>query len=193
MMNKKLPFLYYVGRFLLTPFFKFYYKPNIINKEYLDVDGPMIVAGNHKHFLDQFLTIIATRRGIHYMAKNEYFLDKKVSWFFKGTGCIPVDRSKKDKKCVELALSVLRDGGCIGIFPEGTRNRTSKLLLPFKYGAVSMAKKTDSYIVPFAITGEFGFRKGITIRYGEPFKVGSLTLEEANNILYNKVKELLSI
>ena len=128
-MNKKVPFLYHFGRVLLTPVFKIYYNPVVIGKENLNVSGSMLVAGNHKHFLDQFLTIISTRRGIHYMTKKEYFDDKKVSWFFKGTGCIPVDRSCKDKNCVDLALSVLKDDGAVGLFPEGTRNRTSKLFL----------------------------------------------------------------
>lgn len=191
MMNKKVPFLYHFGRFLLTPVFKVYYNPVVIGKENLNVSGSMLVVGNHKHFLDQFLTIISTRRGIHYMAKKEYFDDKKVSWFFKGTGCIPVDRSRKDKNCVKLAISVLNDGGAVGLFPEGTRNRTSKLLLPFKFGTVSMAKKTNSYIVPFAITGEYGFRSKPTIRYGKPFLVGDMSLAEANDYLYNEVKRLL--
>ena len=88
------------------------------------------------------------------MAKREYFDDKKVAWFFKGTGCISVDRSKKDEHATDLALSVLKDGGAIGLFPEGTRNKTESFLLPFKFGAVSMAKKTDSYLVPFGITGD---------------------------------------
>lgn len=191
MMNKKLPLLYHIGRIILTPIFKLYYNPVIINKEYLNVKGPMLVVGNHKHFLDQFLTIISTKKGIHYMAKKEYFDNKKVAWFFKKSGCITVDRSKKDKNCVNLALSVLNDGGSVGLFPEGTRNKTQELLLPFKFGTVSMAKKTDSYIVPFAIIGEFKFRSKITIKYGKPFKVGNLSLEEANNLLYNKVKNLL--
>lgn len=190
-LNKKVPFLYHLGRVLLTPIFKIYYNPVVIGKENLNVSGSMLVVGNHKHFLDQFLTIISTRRGIHYMAKKEYFDDKKVSWFFKGTGCIPVDRSRKDKNCVDLALSVLNDGGAVGLFPEGTRNRTSKLLLPFKFGTVSMAKKTNSYIVPFAITGEYGFRSKPTIRYGKPFLVGDMILSEANDYLYNEVKRLL--
>lgn len=191
MMNRRLPFLYYFLRGLLSPLFKWYYNLNVINKEYLNVEGSMIVVGNHKHFLDQFPTIVSTKRGIHYMAKKEYFLDKRVSWFFKGTGCIPVDRSKKDKNCTFLAMSVLKDGGAIGLFPEGTRNRTDKMLLPFKFGAVSMAKKTDSYIVPFAIIGDYHFRGGVTVKYGKPFKVGDRSLEEANLFLYNEIKELM--
>ena len=126
------------------------------------------------------------------MAKKEYFDNKKVAWFFKSAGCIPVDRAKKDPNATNNALEVLNNDGAIGIFPEGTRNRTKELLLPFKFGAVSMAKKTDSYIIPFAITGDYKFRsKNLKITYGKPFKVGDMELEEANEKLYKEVKKLL--
>lgn len=192
MMNRQVPILYKVGKFILGPIFKLYYNPKILNKEYIPENGPIIIAGNHKHLYDQYLTIIATKRGIHYMAKKEYFDDKKTSWFFKGTGCISVNRKAKDPKAKESALSVLNDKGAIGIFPEGTRNKTKKFLLPFKFGAVSMAKKTDAYIVPFGLTGDYKFRsKNLTIRYGKPFKVTAMDLEEANAKLYNEVKSLM--
>lgn len=192
MMNKKVSPLYKIGRAILGPIFKLYYNPTIIGKENIPKDGPIIIAGNHKHLYDQCLTIIATQRGIHYLAKKEYFLDKKVAWFFKGVGCIPVDRSKKDNAAVESALSVLNDNGAIGIFPEGTRNKTNEFLLPFKFGAVSMAQKTDAYIVPFGLTGDYKFRsKNLTIRYGTPFKVTNLDLDKANHLLYKEVETLM--
>ena len=192
MLNRKVPFLYKFGRFILGPIFKFYYKPTIIGKENIPKEGSIIIAGNHKHLFDQCLTIIATKRGIHYMAKKEYFDDKKVAWFFKGTGCISVDRQNKDENAKNMAIEVLNACGAIGIFPEGTRNRTDNLLLPFKYGAVSMASKTNSYIVPFGIIGDYKFRsKNLTIKYGKPFKVEDMSLEEANKKLYNEVKKLL--
>ena len=192
MMNHKVPFLYHFGKAVLGPIFKFYYHPTVIGKENIPKAGPILIVGNHKHLYDQCLTIISTKRGIHYMAKKEYFDDKRVAWFFKGTGCISVNRKEKDEKAKELAISVLKDNGAIGLFPEGTRNKTKELLLPFKYGAVSMAKKTGATIVPFGITGDYQFRShNLTIRYGKPFKVDDLSLEEANQKLYEEVKSLI--
>ena len=135
---------------------------------------------------------MATKRVIHYMAKKEYF-DGKMAWFFKLVGCIPVDRSIKDHNATEKALSILRNDGAIGLFPEGTRNKTKDVfLLPFKFGTVSMAKKTNATIVPFGLTGDYKFRsKNLTIRYGTPFKVGDMDLEEANNKLYQEVESLM--
>ena len=192
MMKHKMPFLYRTGRFLLTPLFKFYYNPTVIGKENIPSDGSVIIAGNHKHLYDQYLTVISTKRFITYMAKREYFDSKKTKWFYKGTGCIPVDRSIHDEKAKESAIDVLSTGNALGIFPEGTRNKTNSFLLPFKFGAVSMAKKTDSYILPFGITGDYKFRsKNLTIRYGKPFKVGKMNLVDANEKLYREVEKLM--
>lgn len=185
-----------IGYSLLTPImrvlFRFYYNPKIINKEVIPKEGPILIVGNHKHIYDQCLTIMATKRVIHYMAKKEYF-DGKMAWFFKLVGCIPVDRSIKDHNATEKALKVLNSGGAIGLFPEGTRNKTKDVfLLPFKFGTVSMAKKTNATIIPFGLTGDYKFRsKNLTIRYGTPFKVGDMDLEDANKKLYEEVERLM--
>lgn len=177
---------------LVRVIFKLYYNPKIINKEVIPKTGPILIVGNHKHIYDQCLTIIATKRTIHYMAKKEYF-EGKFSWFFKFVGCIPVDRSKKDSNATNQALEILNNNGAIGLFPEGTRNKTEDIfLLPFKYGTVSMAKKTNATIIPFGLTGDYKFRsKNLTIRYGTPFKVEELDLEEANQKLYHEVEKLM--
>lgn len=188
----KMPFLYRIGRFILGPFFKWYYNPTIIGKENIPKDGAILIVGNHKHLYDQCLSIISTKRFIKYMAKREYFDNKKTRWFFKAVGCISVDRSVHDGKAKGEAIETLKNGGAIGLFPEGTRNKTQEFLLPFKFGAVSMAKKTDAYLVPFGITGDYVFRsKNLVIKYGKPFKVTDMELEEANNLLYETVKKLM--
>ena len=177
-------------RFILAPIFKLYYNPTIIGKENIPKNGSILIVGNHKHLMDQCLAIISTKRVIHYMAKKEYF-DGKFAWFFKMAGCIPVDRSKKDENAKSSGLEVLKNGEVLGLFPEGTRNRTTNFLLPFKFGAVSMANKTDSYLVPFGITGDYKFRsENLTIRFGKPFKASD-DLEKANKRLEEEVAKLM--
>lgn len=178
-------------RFILGPIFKLYYNPKIIGKEFIPKEGPILIAGNHRHLYDQCLAVIATKRVIHYMAKKEH-IDGKFGWFFKSCGCIRVDRSIKDETAKSQALEVLNNDGAIGIFPEGTRNRTEAFLLPFKFGVVSMASKSNAIIVPFGLTGDYKFRsKNLTIRFGEPFQVGNMTLEEANKKLEEEVGNLM--
>lgn len=183
----------YAYRFLkpiLGTIFKLYYHPKIIGKENIPKEGPIIIVGNHKHLYDQCLAILATKRPIHYMAKKEYF-DGKMAWFFKLVGCIPVDRSKKDENATKQALEVLEQQLALGLFPEGTRNKTNKFLLPFKFGAVSMAQKTNATIIPFGLTGDYKFRsKTLTIRFGSPLKVGA-DLEKANKDLEKAVEKLM--
>lgn len=182
---------YRIFKPILSPLFRLWYNPKIINKEAILKEGPIIIAGNHKHVYDQCLTIISTKRVINYMAKKEYF-EGKLAWFFKSVGCIPVNREIKDTNAVNSALEVLKNGGAIGIFPEGTRNKTDEFLLPFKFGAVSMAKKTGATIVPFGLTGDYKFRsKNLVARFGTPFKVDDMSLEDANAKLYNEIKSLM--
>ena len=186
---------YRIARNLLGPIYRLLYHPKVIGAEKIPKEGSILLCGNHRHVFDQLPVLISTRRTVHYMAKKEYF-DGKNAWFFKMVGCIPVDRSIHDENAKSRALNVLKEGGAIGIFPEGTRNKTigtkdEVLLLPFKFGVVSMAKKTDATIVPFGLMGDHTIKnKNLTLIFGEPFKVGDMTLEEANKKLENSIREL---
>lgn len=125
------------------------------------------------------------------MAKKELFESKFTNFFFRNMGCIPVNRSIHDKDAKNEAVEVLKNNEVLGIFPEGTVNKTNEIVLPFKYGAVSFAKKTNAYIVPFAITGKYKiFRRSIKITYGKPYKVKQ-DLEVENNRLMNTVKRMI--
>ena len=178
---------------ILGPIFKMYYKPTIINAEAIPKEGPILIVVKHKHLFDQCLAIIATKRVIHYMAKKEYWDSPKTRWFFNMVGCIPVNRQIHDSNAKEAAIEVLKNGGAIGLFPEGTRNKTKEFLLPFKFGAVSMAQKTNATLVPFGIAGDYiKGGKNLVITFGEPFKVAKEeSLEEANEKLRNEVGNLI--
>lgn len=178
-------------KFFLAPIFRLYYNPTIIGKENIPKDGPVIFCGNHIHLYDQCLAIVSTKRMIHYMAKKEYF-DGKMAWFFKMAGCISVNRSIHDEKAKEQAINILDNGYALGIFPEGTRNKTKEVLQPFKFGAVSMAQKTGAYVIPFAITGKYKFRNNLTVCFGKPFKIKKdMSLDDANEKLWNNVLTLI--
>lgn len=192
MKKAKVPWGYKIAKGVLGPIFKLFYHPTIIGKENIPTEGAIIVCGNHKHLYDQCLPIVSTKRFLRYMAKKEYF-DGKMAWFFKWVGCIPVNRSIKDTNAKDCAIAHLKNGGAIGIFPEGTRNKTKEFLLPFKYGAVSMAQKTGAKIVPFGITGEYKFRsKNLTARFGKAFTIpADMPLDEANRKLEKAIGNLM--
>ena len=177
---------------ILKPIFKFWYSPKLIGKENIPENGAIVVACNHKHLMDQCMVIVSTKRPIHYMAKSEYFENKKVAWFFKAAGCIPVNRNGKDTEAKDAATEVLQSQGALGIFPEGTRNKTEDLLMPFKFGAVSLAKKNNALVIPVGVSGDYKFRpKNLVARIGEPIDVSEMDLEEANEKLHKAVETLI--
>ena len=177
-------------------FYRLIYRPTIIGKENIPKKGAIILCGNHKHTRDQMNVMIVTRRVIHYMAKEEYF-EGKFAWFFKLAGCIKVDRRIHDEEAKKIALSFLNKGGAVGIFPEGTRNKTIGTkdevdLLPFKFGAVSLAKKSNALIVPFGISGDYTGKKGhLVCRIGKPFSVSDMDLPQANELLRKNILKLM--
>lgn len=181
--------LYKILKFTFKPLFKFLYRPKIIGIDNLKVDGSLVIASNHIHALDPILIIVCSKRVVHFLAKKELFKGM-FKPFFYSVGTLPVDRKNKNDDTIKKAEEILKSGNIIGIFPEGTRNRTEKDLLPFKKGAVSFALNTDSMIVPVYIKGDYKIlKKGLTIVIGKPYKVKN-DMEKENEILKNKILKL---
>lgn len=191
-MEKDNVIIYKILRPIFTTIFKLYYNPTIINKEYIPRDGRAVIAGNHKHALDPILVDVCTKRVVHTLAKKDLH-DGKFGWLFRAVGTIPVDlNAKHNKQALTSAVEYLNKGALINVSPEAKRNYTNEILLPFKVGAVVMAQRTNCNIIPYSITGDYKFRsKNLKITFGKPLDVSKLTIEEANEILYKKVKELL--
>lgn len=184
----KEPIFYKIIRVLLYPFFKIIYRPTIIGKENIPEKGRVILAGNHTHYFDCALIICATKRFVHYLAKAE-LMNGPMKYFFKGFGIIPVNRRAKDISAMKSSIDALEADQVIGIFPEGTINRTDDVIMPFKFGAVKMASEAKADIVPFVITGKYAaFKKGIKIQFFEPIKPSD-NLEEANQKLMKVVSD----
>ena len=184
----KEPWFYKFARPIIWTFMKLVYRPVIIGKENIPTDGGIVLAGNHTNNFDCLLLITSTKRMVHFLAKKE-LLDSKFRWIFKNMGIIPVDRSKKDSNALNKAIESLKENKVIGIFPEGTINRTEDVTMPFKFGAVKMCLETNSTMIPFVITGKYKpFRKSVRIEFFKPYKLKN-DLEKENEKLRNIVEQ----
>lgn len=183
------PIFYKITRPILAIFIKLY-RPTIIGKEFIPKEGRVILAGNHTSYLDPLLVAYGTKRCVHYFAKDSLYKDIKKP-IFKGLGIIPVNRKIKDKNSLYKGIDVLNNDLVVGIFPEGTINKTDDIVMNFKFGAVKMAYETNSKIVPFSITHKYKFlKKSVKIEYGKPYNVSS-DLKKENDILMKKVKTMI--
>ena len=178
---------------LLIPLDKLFiklYRPTYIGRDNIPKTESVILAGNHTSKLDPLLLMSSTNRCIHFLAKIELFKGiKKI--FFNNLGIIPVDRKRKNPEAINCANNYLNNNKVIGIFPESTINKTKDIIMPFKYGAVKMAKETNSVIIPFSITNKYKFlKKSVIICFDKPYKVtGDLTKD--NKMLEEKVINLI--
>ena len=190
-MEKEKNYLYKFCKIIYTVLLKIIFKPKVYGIDNIPKDGSLIFAGNHKHAVDPVEVMSSTKRIDHYMAKEE--LVKGIHGkLFEKIGLIKVYRGKSNPVAVMQAEKILQNGGTVGIFPEGTRNKTNEELLKFRHGTVLIAKRTNTKIVPFAIRGDYKiFKKGLEIEFAEPIDVSNIEIEEANTHLRNKVLELL--
>jgi len=183
--------IYKILKIICGPVFKILYRPKVYGKENIPEEGAVIFVGNHKHAFDPVVVMINTNRIVHYMAKESLFKCLH-GMLFKSIGLIKVYRSKSNPMAVVEAVQILKDGGTVGIFPEGTRNRTEQELLRFRHGAVAIAKQANSKVIPFAIRGKYQiFKRGLEIEFGEPVNVSTMEIEEANEYIRNEVLKLL--
>ena len=123
----------------------------------------MIVASNHRSFLDPFIIGTMARRPMYYMAKKELFNRRWQAWILSLLGAFPVDRGAGDEETMETARTILDRGGIVLVFPEGTRIRPGALGTPHR-GVGRLALQTGAPVVPVATIGTEEVRRGWRIR-----------------------------
>ncbi len=140
--------------------------------------GPVVVAANHTGFIDGPLMAIFAPRPLHALTKREMF-HGPMSAFLLQAGQIPVWRDQVDPRAVRTALRVLRDGGAVGVFPEGTRGAGE--MLRTESGAAYLALVTGAPVLPLVFLGTrqrggslnsvppSGTR--VVMQYGEPLQL----------------------
>jgi 1-acyl-sn-glycerol-3-phosphate acyltransferase len=130
--------------------------------------GPLIVACNHLSYLDPVALGVGLPRMLTFLAKKELFAIPVLGQLIRGCGAYPLDREAGGVAAVRVALRVLKEGRCVGIFPEGTRNLSGGA--PEKGGAAFLAALSGAPVVPAAVVGTKDAKRLAQIRvaYGKP-------------------------
>ena len=117
------PAFYRLIRSLFLPFFLVYFRLQRIGREHLPESGPLLLASNHRSFLDPFVIGALVRRPVYYMAKRELFEKRWQAWLLNALGAFPVDRGSRRRRRDGDGPEILERGDCVVVFPEGTRIR----------------------------------------------------------------------
>jgi 1-acyl-sn-glycerol-3-phosphate acyltransferase len=161
------PLVYWTIRALFVPFFLTYLRMRRIGREHIPARGGLIIASNHRSFLDPFVIGTLVRRPVYYFAKRELFEKRLQGWVLNALGAFPVDRGTGDSDAIDTARAIIQRGDCVVIFPEGTRTRPGGLGAP-RRGVGRLALETGAPVVPVAVIGTEAVRRGWRIR---PHKV----------------------
>jgi len=132
--------------------FKLFFKLNIQGKEKIPKKGGLVIAANHRSYLDPIVVALVTPRKMNFMAKKELFTNPIFGYLIHKLGAFPLKRDNLDKSAYQKALRVLKEGRILTLFPEGTRSLTGKLG-KLKEGPVRLAICSKVPIIPVVITG----------------------------------------
>jgi glycerol-3-phosphate dehydrogenase (NAD(P)+) len=165
--------VYWPIRMIVKPAILLYFRVRRLGREHVP-EGGVILASNHRSFLDPFAIGCSVKAPIFFMAKREMFKNPLMGWILNCLGAFPVRRGESDEESVTTALTLLENGSAVVIFPEGTRIRTGSLQRP-KRGVGRLALESGKPVVPIAVTGSERARRGwmfrpvkVHLRFGAP-------------------------
>lgn len=169
---------------------KIVYRFEVIGKDNIPKEGPVIICGNHRSFLDPPLIEITTGRYTRFLAKEELTKNKFLALLGYVFDAILVKRDSKEVKALKESLQTLKNGDCLALFPEGTRNGLAKGE-KVKDGAAFFAVRSGAPVVPCGIKGgEKGNRK-VTITYGKPLDFSEYKGSKDKDVLDKVTEEIM--
>ena len=169
---------------------KIYYRAEIIGLENIPKDEPLIFCGNHRNYLDPPLIVATAKRDIKFLAKEELYKNKflaALGWVFEA---IPVKRDEKDISAIKTSLKDLKEGKCIALFPEGTRNGLEKGE-KVKDGVAFFAVRSGAKVLPCGIKGGVKGNRKVTIKYGKPLDYSEYKGKKDKETLEKITKEIM--
>ena len=163
---------YWLSQVVVGALFRLIWGIESIDPQNVPMDGPVIIACNHIAYLDPPSLGVCSPRPVSYMAKHELFEIPFLGPLIRVLGAFPVDRSRGDTAAMKTALAVLKGGACLGIFPEGTRNKGGEPLEP-GLGTALLAHWSGATVVPAFVSGTNRAKKfaRFTVRFGEPLRI----------------------
>lgn len=192
---------YLLGYSLSKALAKTFFGYRVIGAENMIEEGPCIIAANHCSYLDPPLVGIACRRAIHYLARKSLLDLPLLGPILPELNVIPVDQKNADRSALMGAIRVVRHGGAVLIFPEGTRSADGELQ-PARPGLGMIAAKTGAPVVPVHLAGSFAaFPKGakfpkpapVEVRIGRPLILPQGSGGERSDYDFISRKALLAI
>lgn len=133
------------------------FRPKVTGLRQVPTVGPVIIASNHLSFSDSIFMPLVVPRKVTFLAKSEYFTSPGVKGLLKkitfiALGQVPVDRAggRRSEAALLTGLDLLKDGACIGIYPEGTRSPDGRLYKG-RTGIARMAIESGAPVVPVAM------------------------------------------
>ena len=144
--------LYRLVKSILAPLMQIWLRIDVIGLENIPNTGSVVLASNHVSLLDPPLIGSLVDRKVHFMAKDELFKNSITNYVFTKLGAFPVKRGCADRNAIKKALDILAENKILAIFPEGTRSKNGSLS-PLEAGAMMIAVKSKSTVVPVAIKG----------------------------------------
>lgn len=163
---------YSVIKVIALAVFAVFMPRKVIGRENVPMEGGFILALNHRSNFDVIMGGLSCPRQLHYMAKKELFQNKLLGWFLKKLNAFPLDRGGNDLKAIKTALSLLKSGEVLGIFPEGTRVKEGEDISA-KAGVSMLALRAKVPVVPGVIVGDYKLFHRVYVVFGKP-----ITLEE---------------
>src|SRR2546423_9881595 len=153
--------LYLLARGILQPALLIWLRLSRGSRKYARVKGPLIVAANHRSFLDPFVIAVSLpwRKPMCFVAKRELFEKRWQGWLLSRLGAFPIRRGESDEDAMTTARMILERAGTVCIFPEGTRIRSGSLGTP-KRGVGRLALQTGAPVLPVAVLGSERVRRG---------------------------------
>ena len=181
--------MYMFCKLLSGLFFKIFYRVKIEGEINIPDNKGFLICSNHIHAFDPALVVMATKRKISFMVKQELFNVPVLKTILKKSGAFPVDRSKGDMESIKTAIEILKTENVLSIFPEGTRHKDG-VFRDIKKGAAMVAVRANSRIVPMRIIGNYRLFSKMIIRIGEPIEAAGLNKNELTEKLRIAIEEL---